>query len=239
MKDGSQQFAIGGVNSEIARISPDGESLLVGDFNGNITEYSIHLGQKIRELKGSLGIILDIEFSHDGTHMAACARGRSLCVWNLESGSLTNRVTNLEDPRIVAWSPNSDERLEVVGFLGTHYTFDTRHKQLKLVHQSKKSNFKAMKYSPNGTLLITSHLGTGIQVENAKKDGTIRSIHAHGGNLQVFAVESSGRRLVTGGKDRFVHLWDQSRPDPDIRSTDIRGGVVSDLAYSPKARSHH
>ena len=235
-KDGTLLLALEGVNSEIARISPDERSLLVGDLNAVVTQYSIDVGRKVREFKGSLGMIFDIEFSQDGARMAASARDGSLCVWDLESGTMQNRVTKLVDPRIVSWSPNSDEKLEVVSYSGTRYTFDTRHNQLNLVHQSLNPTLKAMKHSPDGTLVASSLLGVGIEIESAKRNSVIRSINAHGGNIQAVAFDGSGRRLVTGGIDGFVHLWDLSRPDPETISTEIRSGRVSDIAYSPNGQ---
>ena len=73
-------------DSHIARFTPDGNSILVGDVNGIIKQYSAFDGKALREFRGSSGFISDLDFSPDDSRFTACARNGTLCIWELDSG---------------------------------------------------------------------------------------------------------------------------------------------------------
>lgn len=219
-------------DSYVSRVSIDGESIYVGEVTGSIKRYAMMDGALLDEYVGSSGFVTDIEFSPDATRLVATARDGTLCIWNLLDGSKLHQLTGLSDPRTVSWS-TCEDRLLVKSYTGNIYSFDVRDQKLDWIDSRKEKNLRVFSYSPDGTHVVSSAFGTGIQIRDAKRFELEQTIPAHSGHIRDIAWDGSGQRIVSCGVDTKVHVWDLSRQDDMKRTSVLRSGLAVDFAYSP------
>ena len=219
-------------DSHIARYTLDGNSILVGDVNGVIKQYSALDGKVLREFRGSSGFISELDFSPDESLFTAVAKNGTLCIWELASGKRLHRRTELGDLRAVSWSTDG-EKLVVMTYDGIVRTFDVRGVGLELHELHTERELLSFKFSPDGTHFVKYSRGSGIEIRDAKRLGLEMTLQAHGGHTRDIKFDGTGRTLVSGGLDHVVHVWDLSRHDPNKRTTNLNSAKPAALVYSP------
>jgi WD40 repeat protein len=74
-----------GYDSPSLAISPDGETVFIGDYDGNVHLWDAHQGQELSTLGGHSGIVKAIGVSPDGKMLASGDKQGGVKVWKLDS----------------------------------------------------------------------------------------------------------------------------------------------------------
>ncbi|MEG4874339.1 WD40 repeat domain-containing protein [Microcoleus sp. CZ3-B4] len=106
-------------NSPSLAISPDGETLFIGDFHGNIHLWDARQGQELSVLGGHSGVVRAIAVSADGKMLASGDEQGIIKLWDLDSKTeLCSLEGHSEDVLGLIFSP--DNQTLVSGGLDTN-----------------------------------------------------------------------------------------------------------------------
>ena len=177
---------------------------------------------------------LTCAFNLDRTLAATGVVGRSVRVWNIETGEcLAQLVGHTERVWGLAWSRDG-QRLLSGSFDNTArlWHFGTR-KCLRVL--SGHSGFvRAMQFSADGKHAITAgghQLDRSVRVWNLETGECLQVLEGHTAGAYCALLASDGRRAVSGSRDGTVRVWDIATGHC-IRVIDGHATHVQDLAWS-------
>ncbi len=200
------------------RFSKDSKSLLtasgVTGSGGLATLWNLADGTSIRNFLGHRDLILDAEFSPDGSLIATCSYDREIILWKAETGEILRRLTGHNgavydiafhpkgtvlasasaDDTCKLWRVSDGERLDTLG------------QPLKEVY--------AIAFSPGGERIVAAGADRQLRVwENLHQDQsginpmTIARF-AHESPVLAFCYSGDGSRILTAAEDRTIKIWD-------------------------------
>ena len=223
---------IADTNALAVEYSPDGKSLLVGNSKGLITQYSSDTGDSVREYQGHGGMVLDLSASRDGKLLVSSARDGTVAIWNVSTGRREQFLRDQGDPRRLALSLDG-QQLIVADYSGRMKYFSLTADRITLSHTEHRRFLAYIRSSPDGRMLATAVFGEGAEIRDWKSGQLLREFHGHRGHVRTLAFDASGRRLVTGGADGVVRLWDLTRTDTSTNKGRTLGDAVASITYHP------
>lgn len=232
MRDGSKLFRLANADAYVARFSPDGTSIIVGETSGVVRQYATNSGAPIRKFGGSKSMVLDVDFHPNGRYMASSWRDGTLAIWDLTSGKRIDYLTSLGDPRKLAWSRDGRTIL-VGGYSGELRTYHFKSDHVELASIQSRAALPYIEYSPDGMQLAVAVFGEGAELRGTASARVDRVFYGHGGHVRSLAFDALGKRLATGGSDGIVQVWDVMQPEPQATESQTSGAAVVAMASCP------
>jgi len=234
-------------------ISPDGLRLLTGE-SGH--KEGLHLWDALTgEMLGQFpGGFQSIQFSFDGLRGYSVSR-KDLWITNLTAGSSTVSLAPCDPPwigtRILTWlrtgyDPPCSAHL-------THYSQDARWVLASFARNNRVTFWdrlgnreirslghhdhpvSALALSPDAKTAVSGDTGGWLRLKSTFNDRLSREVQGHHGEVTAATFLPNGSRLVTGGKDGVVQIWDGK--NLTLRNT-LKGAIteIAELAVSPDGR---
>ncbi|MEO0731219.1 MAG: WD40 repeat domain-containing protein [Bacteroidota bacterium] len=217
----------------VARFSPDGRLLAIGDEGGNLLLRDVASGRIIHELVGHAGAIRGVAFSPDGFYLASAGADKQAIIWNLVNGrqektfadhlypltgvayvSDEELLTAAEDHQLRRWSVGREELLEVMA------------EHVGAICQ--------LRWSRVARMAITGGTDAKIVGWNAITGSPKLKLGGHRGDVRALAFTANGTLLASGGEDRRLKLWDLAS---GLFITDLarraHGTAISGVAFDP------
>lgn len=219
---------------EKAVFSPDGRQILAAGSEKLIL-FDLE-GNKLRELSGHRGTILDFTFSPDGKKVLSGASDSLVIEWDLESPSLNYTVfrSHQQDVTAVAYDPLGDFKLSadrdgtVYKWASTGeppqqvFLFDAA--VLDLAVSANPMSYYAVVAKRDGKpALIDLTFDEVIPIE----------ARAHELRINSVAVTADGRHFLTAGDDKKIVLWNIEDRRP-LRTYRGHNGYVHDVSFLRK-----
>jgi WD40 repeat protein/serine/threonine protein kinase len=257
-RTGTPRLELGGIKggATCAAFSPDGTWIVAGGGSGErgggeATVWDARTGMPRFTLKGLKGRVESVTVSKDGTRFVT---GGEAAVWDARTGQalvelkrLTERVIGAsfspDGPRIATRTvtggvPNARARSGVkvwdmrTGALLRDLTEPDPHSGGVMVGWRGES----VAFSPDGTRIVLGGYRTRegrATVADVRTGATLVELIEHNGAVHCAAFGGDGKRVVTGGSDMTVKVWDAEKGGPAL--LDLRGhtGEVNAVAFSP------
>jgi WD40 repeat protein/transcriptional regulator with XRE-family HTH domain len=227
-------------------ISPDNQTVAVGDSSGRIYLWNIATTQLIATFEGHIGWVWSVAFSPDGKTLVSSGVDASVRLWDVQSGQSLQVITGHGGcVWSVAFSPDgqrvasgSDDRtIRVWNLQG----------QCLQVMEGHTNSVYSVHFSPNNQTLASGSKDTCIRIWNAIDGNCLEVLRGHTDGVRCVRYSPDGEMLASGSHDRSVRLW-SGLPDvkggsshfkPDAKQPDVRvlhghTNWVWSLAFSPE-----
>ena len=153
-----------------------------------------------------------ISWSSDGTRLAVGNAGVGVSIWNVETGTLLQRLIDADKNWILSvdWSP--DDSMIAVGMLENKILiWDVKaEKVIKVIEKytEVRSDANGVAWSLDGTILASTHQDSAIRLWDTDTWELLRTMKgALGGSMRPVVWSPDGRLLATSGQDHVVRVW--------------------------------
>ncbi len=199
-----------------------------------------------RQLVGHTAAVNSVALSSDGAVLASSSADGTIRIWDVATGRVRRVLVAGQWAGWVAFTPDGSTLLGV-GSSGSRDTeiesyikfWDTRDWSLT---QSIRGGGR-LAVSPDGKLLATTegYVQRLIKLRDLRSGRVIRTLVGHEGlGVNSLAFSPGGRRLVSGGGDSTLRIWDV--PSGALQRVITRNdtgriGTVNSVAWSPDGQT--
>lgn len=201
-------------------MSSDRSRIAVGYSDGAIQVRNTASGEKLFNLVGHAGPILDLGFSADGKQIASSAGGTDgvVKVWDAITGKETLALSPGADVNIVTFSPDGTRILTGAADNVARIWEISSGKELFALY-GHTNWVTDIAYSPDGNRIATASWDRTVRVWDAATGRHLFTLSGHDNFLNSIAFSPDGQRLVTASDDKAAKVWDAS-PSNEVFSVD-------------------
>lgn len=223
-------------------MTPDGETLITGGRDGNVTAWNLDSGTARRRFKGHTGGVQEAAVDPTGDRVATAGADGTVWVWDLtgRNDQPTEPIVDLDTiVWSVAFSPDGST-LATASEDATVRLFDTETgDQLGAPVGSRPgADFITVAFSPRGDRLVAG-TGSGEVFSWALPSRAPQPpFQAHTSDVWELVFDPAGEKLLTGSSDGTARVW--SVADWSLVGEPFRGrdrvpdvGAVSGIVVSP------
>lgn len=216
--------------------SPDGKLLAVGGWGGSVSLWELATRKEAQSWDAHAEHITSLSFSPAGNRLArnliASAGGRTVKLWNAESGLLVGELTKFtENASSVAFSPNG-ANLAVASIDGSISLWDIATQQQLKISKDILRDAWTVAISPDSKLLATGYKRNSVKLWDATTSDQIAEFVGGDGSL---AFSPDGTKLVVASSNHTVRIWSMVTQSEVSKLTDL--GRVHALAFSPDGKT--
>ena len=208
---------------------PTGERLAALAINGTVVVWDVAGGDVLHTLDAFNSAIGGLAYSQDGAILASAAMDGAIRVWDAASGERQTTIYTSFPPMnlvfdpagllvgqvrgsalVLRWDPATGEMLG--GPIGQNF-----------------SAFLALAFDPSGERAATSTGGGTVSIRDLETGEQDVILAPH--QVSVLAFSPDGSRLLTGGMDGSILLWDLADRNTPLARLDGHTGAVTDLHF--------
>lgn len=183
-----------------------------------------------RVLNASVGPVLDIAISPDGSRIASAHDGGSIGLWDAETGRKTKEIAAHElQASAVCFSP--DGRTLSTG--GADYKvklWGMPDLSIQKTYQDHEDTIIAIEFSPDGKTLVSTG-GYQVKLRNLQSDKIVRDVST-GDHAVAFSPDGSLLALPAGPAKYSINVWDgnATRIHHELIGHE---NLINDFVFSP------
>ena len=143
-------------------LTPDGQTVISGGSNGNLSSYNPQNGEKIHKFIGHTGDVWGVAASPDSRFLVSGSADETVKLWEIASGRLLLTIFQGTDNEWVAWTPEGYYTASLNGdkYVGWH--INQGEEKSALYYPA--SRFSKQFYSPK---IVAKYLETGGDIKEA------------------------------------------------------------------------
>jgi WD40 repeat protein/tRNA A-37 threonylcarbamoyl transferase component Bud32 len=237
-------ISVAGDETGVLTLSRDGKLLAArcgSLLNWTVRAWDVETGREVFTIRAEDGPILSLAFTPDGRHLAGVDTATAR-VWELASGELAAETGGGAFTWITT-EPGSD-RLLLADWYGRVRPWDWHHAEMLPALGGAGTVWLPSRQpwavSADGAFLagIDSFTGRDVAVVDTARIGAIeepRLSVRHARKVTGIDFSPDGRRLVTGGMDGMVRVWD-ARTSRELLALRGRDPFVGPVAFSADGR---
>jgi len=245
------------VNSLV--FSPNGETLVSGDNNNQVSVWNAQTGELLRtlnatdtkmppprwEIRAGESIIGAVYVSPDGTIVVNAPRdgNHRMLMWDIQKGELLHTLTGHENwIWTVAFSPDSKILASGGAHVGILLWDIQTGKTLGILEQP--APLRSLVFSPDGKLLAagsftdlsTMQIDGSIYLWDVQTRELLNTLRGHEASTECLVFSPDGKILASGSSDGTMRLWDIQTGRQLKALTEI-GGPVASISFSPNGKT--
>jgi WD40 repeat protein/serine/threonine protein kinase len=183
-----------------------------------------------------------VAWSSDGRLLASGGRGGAgdrVHIWNVEKGQTTlTFAEHKEDVGSVAWNP--DGKKIASRSMDTDVKIwdpTTGHTFLDLPHAGWVADGQySISWSPSGDrLAVGCYLGGEIILWDATNGHQLLFLNGHTSVVRALAFSPDGKRLASGGHDRYLKIWD-AESGRELLTLPGHDALIASVVWSPDGK---
>jgi WD40 repeat protein len=223
-------------------LSPDGQTIAVGDSSGNVYLWNITTTQLLATFKGHTGWVWSVAFSPDGKTLASSGTDSSVRLWDVQSGQCLQMLTEHTGcVWSVSFSPDG-QRLASGSEDQTVHLWNLQGQCLRVLKGHTQSVY-AVHFSPDQQTLASGSQDTDLRIWDVSNGHCLSVLQGHTSGVQCVQYSPDGQQLASGCRDGSIRLWSshrshdrQSKPSFIKSSAKLLHGHTNwvwDIAFSP------
>src|SRR5712692_6406091 len=237
---GSARAALQGHTADVYGLTftPDSRHLLSGSDDGTLRLWEVERGESLRVLQGYTAALYDVDWSPDGTQLASAGWDTVVSIWEVagRGGTPPPRLLRGHGWTVfgVAWRPDGS-LLASSGWDNAIRLWDPATGNCVQVIRDldhPETLFFGVAWSPDGQWLASSTMLQGVLVWEVTTRSHRWAGRVHPTGARWVACRPDGTRLVGGGQDGNVYVWD-AKGGTQILRLPGHHGVIMSVAWSP------
>ena len=218
-------------------VTKDGNHVITGDDEGDITIWQAKNGQRERVLSGHKGAISDISLSDSGSRLVSASYDRTARVWESAGGGNFRLVyvTPPTEDRLVCAAINSGgSMVATAGTDGVIRLWDVDREKAMHRLAGHRNAITALEFHNQGQALVSGGLDRTIRTWDVGSGVRLRVLQGHSTGVTGLAV--SDGLLHSSSNDQTVRRWplSGSEKDGDSLTVDLGGRTPRATAISPQ-----
>ena len=217
--------------------SRDGKLLAAGGGapaqQGEIRVWSLDGAALHIDVRGHSDCVYALDFSPDGRILASSSYDRLIQLWDVETGAGLGALEEHNGPIYsIAFLPSGNELVSASAD-GTVKVWDVASRRRLFTLTGAEGPLYGVAVHPEGGQFATAG-GDGtirVWVREGEEWQLKRSVVAHRSGTKHIVYSTDGRRIVTGGTDRVIKVWD-SNPLSRVGTRDPEPDSILALALS-------
>jgi WD40 repeat protein/tetratricopeptide (TPR) repeat protein len=187
-------------------LSPDGRLLATGTVKGTVRVSEVSGNRTLAKFNVGDTRVRAVAFSPDGARLVAGTHSRSLRMWDVASNKLLQEQLQVPS-QVLGAKFFPDGRRVLVGIHGDVRIWDTETNAMtQLSASGLHPNRVAI--SPDGSTIAAACHDSLVRVWDGGTLEPLNELKGHTDQVTACEFDSTGRRLVTGGRDRTIRIWD-------------------------------
>ncbi|MCR4301565.1 MAG: serine/threonine protein kinase [Sulfuricaulis sp.] len=207
-KSGTPRGALSGPGYAVyaVRFSPDGKLVAAAGKDRGVFVWNVADGQRVHTLEGHTSDIYALALSPDGKYLASAGADRMLLVWSMTHGREAFRMVGHKDKILsLSWSP--DGRWLASGDAGHAIRMWDAYNGTYLRAMMNNQAILSLAFSPDSRWLAAGLANNSIYIFNASDGVVMQTLSGHQDHVQSLVFSPRGELLVSGSRDKSVHLW--------------------------------
>ncbi|XP_030379496.1 U3 small nucleolar RNA-associated protein 15 homolog [Scaptodrosophila lebanonensis] len=195
-----------------ATFRQDGRLVVAGDEEGHVKLFDINTRNILRLFKGHTAPVHRTLFNADKLQIASFADDRSVRLWDVANEKCVRTYEDAHNDYVRAgvMHPQAANMFASGGYDGKINIYDTRSESDVVQTLDHGSPVESMLFLPNGSIIITAG-GTQVKVWDMLNGcRLLTQMSQHHKTVTCLRLGSDGRRLLSGGLDRHVKIYDVS-----------------------------
>ena len=237
---------VGGVTS--VAYSPDGSRIVSGSSDRTVRIWDAQSSQPLGEpLAGHGGYVTSVAYSPDGSRIVSGGGDNTVRIWDAQTGQQVGEPLKGHDGYVdsVAYAPDGN-RIVSGSRDNTVRIWNVQTGQpLGEPLTGHDGDVASVAYSPDGSRIVSGGRDNTVLIWDAQTgqplgeplkghDDDVYSVAYSTNDSRIsVAYSPDGSRIVSGGGDNTVHIWDAQTGQPLGEPLKGHVGGVTSVAYSP------
>jgi WD40 repeat protein len=220
-----------GVAVSLAVFGPDGDKVFAGALNGTVRVWDTATRAEVMTLTGHTGQLYTIAFNAARDRVVTASVDRTARIWNARTGHLLHVLRHPQGVTAAGFNPDGDrvvtacdDKVVRVWDAGTGV-------ELLALPQSVPVNVTAFSPRDGNRLLIGGRGERVVRVLDLAARLELLVLR-HPAGVTAAAFSPDGERIVTGGSDGTLRVWDVATGDEILPIPTSSSGVTS-VSFSP------
>jgi len=205
--------------------SRDGRTLISAGEDRSILFWDVQSGEQLRALSLNTPAIYATQFDPQGALFGVVGFTPKLSLFNTEGNLQLELDCPCRDMRALAFSPDS-RTLAAVGQDGRLTIWDATNGQRLHQIQADRRRLRSVEFSPDGSKVAVGGEGLSVSVFDVRSGELLHTLPSRPGRVLTMLFLDNDR-LVTGGTDNMVRVWDLPNQSEALRLVGHTGTVTS------------
>jgi WD40 repeat protein/mono/diheme cytochrome c family protein len=213
--------------------SPDGRLAAFASADKTVVIWDVEAGRELRRCIGHTASVWAVAFNADGSRILSGGRDGTVRLWETQTARELHRFEGHEDlVTCMAFGPNSRWAISA-GYDNQviRWSFETGAADPNFAFDAPVKYVNAVAVSPDGSRCLVC-AESNIYIADAKTGKVVRAYFGHADSVTAAAFSADGKRVLSGGDDRTLRLWEVESGKTLQVFRGCEGGVKS-VAFSP------